>query len=86
LGVNNVSGVVSFMEQAISNSFDLGTKPIDTAIKEHDQQVLNVLKSSFQPFGRINFGSMNNGQLKQALNNVYEAMTPQERQQFEGEG
>ncbi|EPZ45622.1 hypothetical protein [Alicyclobacillus acidoterrestris] len=84
LGVDNVSGVASFMDQAMSNILDLDKQPADTGTKEHDQQVIETLESNFKPFARINYGSMSDGQLKQALDHVYQAMTPQERQQFGG--
>jgi hypothetical protein len=84
LGVRNVSGLASFLDQSMSNL--LGNQPSDATTKVHDEQVIAVLESSFKPFGRINFGSMNDSQLEQAINKVYKAMTPQERQNFEEEG
>jgi hypothetical protein len=85
LGVNNVSGIANFLDQAMTNLLDLGKQPADAATKAHDQQVINVLEKSFKPFGRVNYGSLNNAQLEHAINQVYEAMTPQERQNFAGE-
>lgn len=84
LGIRNVSGLASFLDQAMSNL--LGNQPANVSKKEHDRRVITVLEGSFKPFGRIDFGAINDVQLEQAISKVYQAMTPKERQNFEYEG
>jgi len=84
LGVRNIAGLASFLDQLMSNL--LGNQPADATTKSHDERVITVLENSFEPFGRINFGSIDDSRLQEAVNKVYQAMTPQERQNFEGEG
>lgn len=89
IGVHGVAGLALFLNEAMYSLLGYthsGQKPDSIGTKQHYQRVIQVFINSFKPLGQINFGSINPRQIQQAINLVYQAMTPQERQQFQGWG
>lgn len=87
IGVHGVNGLAFFFNRAMYSLLGYtnpGQKPDSIATKQHYQRVIQVFINSFKPLGQINIGSINPRQIQQAINLVYQAMTPQERQQFQG--
>ncbi len=59
-----------------------GQPLLSDAEKLHYEHVINVFEDEFKPYSNTNFGSIDNRKLQQAVAQVYQAMTAQERQQY----
>lgn len=79
--------MADFLDQAMYSL--LGhTNPgqsVSALTKQHYQHVIEVLVGAMKPFGRINYGSISDHALQQALNKAFQAMTLQERSQYQSE-
>ena len=85
LGVTGVTGLGMYFDKAREYLLS-DSNASQTQQGKHYEHVLEVFNSAFSPFYTMNYGSMNNSNLEQAVLKVYQAMTSQERSQYEGWG
>jgi len=85
VGVHGVAGLAMFLNVAMYSllGYTNPGEPADSiATKQQYQKVIQVFIDASKPIGAINYGSISNSQLKHVIDQVYQAMTPQERRQF----
>jgi hypothetical protein len=84
LGVRHITGLTEFLSRAFGD--EAGLNNADSATKRHDEKVITALVTGFKPLIHISPGSISNQKIQQAIDKVYETMTPQERAAFEQAG
>lgn len=80
-GIKKVTGLRSFLDHAMP--YLLENVNTDDVRASHYQHVLDVMDEEFTPFKTLQYGSIDDKKLKQAVDKVYRSMTPQERTMYE---
>ncbi|KLU63495.1 hypothetical protein CEB3_c01090 [Peptococcaceae bacterium CEB3] len=84
VGIRGVEGMSMVLDRAISSQFGPVPGGTTKSTEEHYQHIIQVFLDSFKPLSKMGYAEIGNQQLQKAIDQVYQAMTPEERQLYSG--